>query len=173
MTRPGHRAEERGQVAKSSPTAKSFAMRDLPDMTDIIGYKLRRAQLFVFQDFIQTFEKMKLRPAEFSVLALISSHPGQKQTEIARKLGIKRANFVALMDNLEKRGLAERRKGKQDRRAHSLHLTPEGVRFVEKMTGIWRTHENRMIEKLGGPEQRDRLIELLDRLLPEPEVSAG
>jgi DNA-binding MarR family transcriptional regulator len=137
----------------------------LPDTEAIIGYKLRRAQLLVFQDFLRSFAKMKLRPAEFSVLAMIARTPGLKQSEIAEALGIKRANFVALMDGLEARGLADRRKGDVDRRSHSLHLTPEGERFVRKMVAVWHDHEERMIERLGGPQERDRLIELLERLL--------
>lgn len=136
-------------------------------MTTMIGYKLRRAQLLVFQDFLRAFARLKLRPAEFSVLALIADRPGQKQTDIARQLGIKRANFVALMDSLEKRGLAERRKGDIDRRSHSLHLTPEGERFFARMAETWRQHEGRLIDRLGGLQERDRLIELLDRLLEE------
>lgn len=137
----------------------------LPEMGEIIGYKLRRAQLAVFQDFIETFSRLKLRPAEFSVLALIARTPGQKQTEIAEQLGIKRANFVALMDGLERRGLAERRKAQGDKRSHSLHLTAEGRRFVQCMAGLWRSHEERLVERLGGPAERETLLHLLDRIL--------
>ena len=90
---------------------------ELPEMESIIGYKLRRSQLYVFHDFIQSFAKLKLRPAEFSVLALIARTPGLKQSEVAEALGIKRANFVALMDGLEARGLASRRKGDIDKRS--------------------------------------------------------
>lgn len=136
----------------------------LPPLDKMIGYKLRRAQLAVFQDFLTVFSKMRLRPAEFSVLALIAETPGRKQSEIAERLGIKRANFVALMDGLERRGLAERRKAESDRRSHSLHLTPEGRRFVHKMSALWGKHESRLIERLGGPEEKDRLLELLDRM---------
>ncbi|MGE0500385.1 MAG: MarR family winged helix-turn-helix transcriptional regulator [Rhizobiaceae bacterium] len=138
-------------------------------MGSIIGYKLRRAQLHVFQDFLGAFAAMKLRPAEFSVLALIAETSGQKQSEIAGKLGIKRANFVALMDGLERRGLAERRKSEGDRRSHSLHLTPAGVKFVRDMMAVWHEHENRLIDRLGGPAERDRLIDLLDSLLDPGE----
>lgn len=145
----------------------------LPPMGTMVGYKLRRAQLFVFHDFIKTFSRMKLRPAEFSVLALIAANPGQKQTAVAEQLGIKRANFVALMDGLEARGLAERRKAETDRRSHSLHLTREGRLFVEKMTAVWQEHEGRMVDRLGGPEDRDRLIALLDRLVGPDEPSGG
>ncbi|MDP3896341.1 MAG: MarR family transcriptional regulator [Mesorhizobium sp.] len=145
--------------------ATAAGLPALPQMDSIIGYKLRRAQLLVFQDFLQSFAKLNLRPAEFSVLAMIARTPGLKQSEIAAALGIKRANFVALMDALEKRGLADRRKGDIDRRSHALHLTPEGTRFVRKMMAVWNTHENRMIDRLGGPAERDLLIGLLDRLL--------
>ena len=139
----------------------------IPELGEIIGYKLRRAQLAVFQEFIEAFVKMKLRPAEFAVLALIARKPGQKQTEIAGQLGIKRANFVALMDGLEQRGLAERRKAEGDKRSHSLHLTPEGTRFVDGMATVWAAHEQRLVARLGGPEQRDALLRLLDRLLAD------
>ena len=162
MTRKGDTLPE---TAKRSGAEETPAA--LPGVTAIIGYKLRRAQLFVFQDFLRTFARLKLRPAEFSVLALIADRPGQKQSDIAAQLGIKRANFVALMDNLERRGLAERRKGDIDRRSHSLHLTPEGERFTARMAEVWHQHESRMIAKLGGEKERDRLIELLDRLLAE------
>lgn len=155
------KAEARDATAAMSAAAGIA----LPDMGEIIGYKLRLAQLLVFQDFIESFAKLKLRPAEFSVLILIARTPGQKQTEIAGQLGIKRANFVALMDGLERRGLAERRKALNDKRSHSLHLTPEGVVFVQKMTEIWKAHEERMIERFGGPEARDTLLSLLDTFL--------
>ncbi len=142
-------------------------MANVPDMGAIIGYKLRRAQLHVFQDFIESFERMPLRPAEFSVLAMIASLPGLKQSEIAARLGIKRANFVALMDGLERRGLAERRKSPDDKRSHSLHLTAEGRGFVERMLATWKDHEDRLVARLGGVAERDRLIALLDRVIAD------
>ncbi len=137
----------------------------LPPLATAIGYKLRRAQLAVFQDFQKSFASVKLRPTEFAVLSLIAANPGQKQTEVAEQLGIKRANFVALMDCLENRGLAERRKGDIDRRSHSLHLTSKGADFISDISKLWAQHEKRIIEKLGGEDNRDALIALLDRLL--------
>lgn len=154
---------------KPGPRRRDAPATEMPDKEGIVGYKLRRAQLVVFHDFLQTFARMKIRPAEFSVLSMIARTPGLKQTEIAEALGIKRANFVALMDGLEARGLADRRKGGADRRSHALHLTPEGERFFRKMLVVWHEHEDRMIYRLGGPQERDRLIELLDRLLAGQE----
>jgi hypothetical protein len=104
ITQPSQTAT---RPAKPSPAAAPGAAEPaMPDLSTIVGYKLRRAQLSTFQDFIEAFAKLKVRPAEFSVLAMIARSPGLKQTEIAEALGIKRANFVALMDGLERRGLA-------------------------------------------------------------------
>lgn len=155
-------ARETGGEKAGAASETAFG---LPEMGNIIGYKLRRAQLFVFQDFLDSFAGLNLRPAEFSVLAIIARSPGLKQTEIAEQLGIKRANFVALMDGLEKRGLAERRKSPGDKRSHSLHLTPAGETFCRQMAQTWHRHENRLIERLGGADERDRLIAMLDRLM--------
>ena len=170
MTKREARAATGGKEPRSGTSASR--PRELvpgaPEMGSIIGYTLRRAQLAVFQDFHKTFAKSKLRPAEFSVLAMIAETPGQKQTEIAEQLGIKRANFVSLMDGLERRGLAQRRKTEGDKRSHSLHLTEEGVRFVRKMVVTWQEHENRFVERLGGPEEKDRLIAMLTRIFAEP-----
>lgn len=142
--------------------------RIAPDMLSlerIIGYKLRRAQLAVFQDFLDSFSQMELRPAEFSVIAIVARNPGLKQAAIAQMLAIKPANLVALIDGLQKRSLIERRKGDTDRRTYALFLTDAGERFVARMFGTWRQHEDRLIERLGGTAERDRLLDLLDRLL--------
>ncbi len=170
MTAQAGRGSRRAGTAASDArkgTSGAGQVADLsqvPELASIIGYRLRRAQLAVFQDFLETFERMQLRPAEFSVLALLARTPGRKQSEIAAQLGIKRANFVTLMDGLERRGLAERRKVVGDKRSHSLHLTPAGARFVERMVKVWAEHEQRFIGRLGGPAARNQLLELLERI---------
>ena len=133
-------------------------------LSEAVGYRLRRAQLAVFQDFGESFAAEGLRPADFSVVLLIKHNPGLKQSEVAEALGIQRANFVAIVDGLEGRDLVERRKSESDRRVQALYLTPLGEQFADNMLSTWQAHEDRMIEKLGGPEARDELIRLVNRL---------
>ena len=141
---------------------------DLPleteSTTGIIGYRLRRAQLAVFQRFNTVFAELNLRPAEFSVLALIEENPGRKQTEIAEVLGIKRANFVALVNGLDARGLTERRAAHGDKRANALYLTTTGSHFLARARQVQDAFESECIRRLGGAEARDTLLKLLDRL---------
>lgn len=130
----------------------------------LIGYRLRRAQLSVFQRFLVVFESLDLRPAEYSVLMLVEDNPGRKQSEIAAALGIKRANFVALAQGLEGRGLIERLSVEGDRRANALHLTASGRRFLAKARAMHDQLESEFVERLGGPTQREQLLTLLERL---------
>jgi DNA-binding MarR family transcriptional regulator len=132
--------------------------------TGIIGYRLRRAQLSVFQRFLGVFEELNLRPAEYSVLVLIADNPGRKQTAIAQVLGIKRANFVTLAHGLEERGLIERRAAAGDGRANALHLTRAGAAFLRRARAVHEDMERNLIARLGGPAARDTLLGLLDRL---------
>jgi DNA-binding MarR family transcriptional regulator len=132
--------------------------------TGIVGYRLRRAQLSVFQKFLAVFDELKLRPADYSVLVLIADNPGRKQTEIAEVLGIKRANFVTLVHGLEERGLVERMPSAADKRANALHLTREGEAFLAHARGVHKAMEDELVVRLGGAQARDRLLALLDRL---------
>jgi DNA-binding MarR family transcriptional regulator len=136
---------------------------DLGPLSGLVGYALRRAQLAVFDEVIRDFADLDLRPAQFSVLALVGHRPGLKQSEVAAALGIQRANFVALFDRLERRGLARRAPAPNDRRCHALHLTAEGERVLALARARVAAMEARLEEKLG-PGGRERLLDTLWRL---------
>lgn len=163
------RISERNTRQKASKTAKGAdrAVDEPSPMDGVISYKLRRAQLWVFQDFVENFAPIDLRPAEFSVLRILGERPGLRHAEVARMLGIKRTNFVALMDALEKRGLADRRTSGADRRSHALFLTSNGEKFLKSAMEIFHWHEENLVRRLGGPKARDALIELLSKLVDQ------
>lgn len=131
---------------------------------DAVGYRLRRAQLSVFQAFNEAFSSKGLRPTDFAVLLLLTRNQGAKQSEVAEALGIQRANFVAIVDGLEAKGFVERRKSELDRRVQSLHITDAGLTYLNELMPIWQEHEERLLARLGGRQARDQLITLLDRL---------
>lgn len=134
-------------------------------LSRVIGYRLRRAQLVTFQEFNEHFGRIKLRPAEYALLAVVKQQPGLSQTKAASMLGIKRANFVSLLDALERRGLAERRPVHGDRRSRAIHLTTKGLQLVEKADAIAYSYDMMLIKRLGGCEQRDKFLSMLDRLV--------
>lgn len=136
---------------------------DIAALTCLIGYMLRRAQIAVFQDVFRAFQTVGIRPAQFSVLTVIARNPGRTQSQVAAALGIKRTNFVALIDSLERRGLAERRPAPSDRRSHALHLTEAGRATVRRLNRMVERLEAGMIRRIGR-DRRAVLLDLLARL---------
>ena len=125
-----------------------------------LGYFLRRIQVWVFQDFLRTLSRLDVRPAQYSVLAVIEANPGLSQSDLADLLGIERARLARMLDRLEKRGLAERRPSPRDRRSHALYLSREGQKALKRIKVLAGQHEANLAEKLG-PEKRRVMIELL------------
>jgi len=150
-----------GMSSDRSPRARRHL--DLGFLGGLIGYSLRRAQRAVYQDFFRTFAPVGIRPAQFAVLAVLARNPGLKQTEIAAALGIKRTNFVGLVDTLEKRGLLERRAGQRDRRSSAIHLTEAGRRLVRRLHRMVALHERRITAGFDTTERR-QLLAMLQRL---------
>jgi len=137
---------------------------DLSALVDVIGYHLRRAQLAVFDDFIRSFAEHDIRPSQYGVLTAIDRNPGSSQAAIAQSLGIKRSNFVKLVDEFERRNLVVRRQLAGDRRANALFLTPTGRTAIERFHAIRIEHEARIGGLIGSQEERRRFIEQLSRL---------
>jgi DNA-binding MarR family transcriptional regulator len=160
MARQTTRAKPPAAPATDEPPAGI----SLGHLDGLLGYRLRRAQLAVFQDFITSMRDYDLRPAQFSVLAIIQANPGLKQSRVSEALGINRANFVALLDELETRKLARRAPAPGDRRSNALFLTPKGEAFLdEAFRHLQARHERRLDETLGAADKQN-LLALLDRL---------
>jgi DNA-binding MarR family transcriptional regulator len=129
-------------------------------LNDRLGYFIRRAQVWIFQDVMRDFVAIDIRPAQYSVLAVIEANAGLSQSDIADLLGIERARLVRLLDRLERRGYTERRRAPNDRRSHALYLTREGRRALKRIDALAAEHEARVAAKVG-PENRKILIEML------------
>ena len=136
---------------------------DLGPLPELIGYVLRRAQLVVFQDFFAAFAPFDIRPAQFAVLTVIARNPGLTQSQVAAALGIKRTNFVGLLNALETRGLAERRQAARDRRSYALYLTAQGAALMRRLKPVLKAHESRMVAKVGV-DGRETLLALLHEI---------
>ena len=135
----------------------------LDKLEGVVGYALRRAQLAVFEDFSRRFAALDLTPAEFSTLVAIADNPGRRQSEIAGALGVQRPNFVALLDRLERRGVAERSRSGADRRANALALTAAGRTLLADALKAQAGQEAAIRERIGE-EERLRLVETLRRI---------
>jgi DNA-binding MarR family transcriptional regulator len=140
---------------------------DLGELSELLGYALKRAQLKIFEDFLRCVAPLQLTPAQFSVLLLLDRNPGRNQTEIASTLGILRPNFVAMLDGLESRDLCVRIRSANDRRSHNLVLTDKGRAVLSRAKKLVAAkHETRLNELLGSGN-RAALVAMLTRIASE------
>jgi len=137
---------------------------NLGPLTEYVGYALRRAQLATVARFLGALKDVDLRPTQFAVLTVIKENPGVRQSEVCAALGIQKANFVPLLNELQRRGLAVRKAGISDRRSWALHLTSEGEDLLQRARTLHERYETGIADRLGV-RGRDQLLELLNRLL--------
>jgi DNA-binding MarR family transcriptional regulator len=147
--------------------AADNAVLQLGELSELLGYSLKRAQLKVFEDFLRCVAPLQLTPAQFSVLLLLDKNPGRNQTEIANTLGILRPNFVAMLDGLESRDLCARMRSVNDRRSHILVLTDKGRAVLARAKKLVATKHEARLNELLGAEGRVALLEMLSKIAME------
>lgn len=133
---------------------------DLGELPMLSGYMLRRAQFAAFNDFLRFFDDLGVRPVQYAVLNVIDRNPGLKQAQVSEALSIKRANLVAILDTLERRGLARREAVATDRRSYALRLTEKGSALMKELRARSRDHEKRLAAVIGE-DGRQQLLKLL------------
>ena len=148
--------------SKQSGRARGGERLDLGPLPGLLGYQLRLAQLAVFRDFERSAGGLGVSPGRFGLLALVEANPGVSQSRLAHAVGLDRSTMVAVLDQLEDRGLIERRAG-PDRRTNGLWLTREGKRLVAQLKRRITEHEARIAARLSARE-RAALLGLLRRL---------
>lgn len=151
-------------MAKSAAVAKKKpAELDLALLPGLIGYQLRLTQLAIFNDFGTSVHDQELSPGRFGVLVLIGSNPGLTQSSLAAATQLDRSTMVAVIDQLEERGLVERRASPNDRRSNALWLTAAGKKLLQGMKRRVKAHEKHIAAALGV-DDTTRLIDMLERI---------
>ena len=146
--------------------AETTAMQ-MGELSELLGYLLKRAQLKIFEHFLRCVAPLQLTPAQFSVLLLLDKNPGRNQTEVANTLGILRPNFVAMLDSLETRDLCSRIRSTNDRRSHIIVLTEKGRAVLARAKKLVATKHEARINEILGPAKRTALLEMLATIARE------
>ncbi len=133
---------------------------DLGGLDRFTGYVVRRAQVWMFQDFKRALKELDMTPAQFSVMKIVAANPGIAQARVAEALCIERARLVQMLDRLETPGLVSRSRSAIDRRSHALHLTCEGERVLKHLEERIDAHERNVVARLGE-KGKDDLLRLL------------
>jgi DNA-binding MarR family transcriptional regulator len=129
-------------------------------LPELIGYRLRLAQQAVFRDFAASVPG--LSPGRVGMLLLIEANPGLTQSRLANAVSRDRSTMVGVLDQLEAKGLIERRRG-ADRRTNGVWLTRAGRSALARAKRAIAIHERRVAARLSRVE-RAQLLDLLARI---------
>lgn len=132
-------------------------------LENMIGYQLRRAQLRVYQSFLDQLDDANITPSQLGLLIKIKNNAGISQTALAKANGIERSTLGEIVDRFEKRQWIERRRHHSDRRAYALHLSLEGQAFVDAVVPVVLAHEA-ALTATWSEHDKSALLNLLTRL---------
>jgi DNA-binding MarR family transcriptional regulator len=132
-------------------------------MRDRVPFLLYRAAEASHALANQMLAPIGLTARQAGILTLITESGPMTQKALGTALRIDRTTMVALIDDLETRGLAERRRHPRDRRAFLVTATPLGQQAKTAAIGILDRQQRRFLAPLDEQERR-LLADLLRRL---------
>ena len=158
-----------------TPSPPDVAVRGLHDRTGFLFGKIgwRATRLFA-----AALEPMGLRPKHYGVLNFLDAHPGASQQELGATMGIDPSSVVAIIDDFERSGVAERRRDPADRRRYAVHLTRKGKALLQRAREAALGAEETLLADLA-PDERRALHVLLVRVAATvdrteaPDINCG
>src|SRR2546421_4140906 len=137
-----------------------------------LGFLLSQLGFQASKRFAERLAPLELNPRSFALLNHVRSAEGQSQRALAELLRVPPSRMVALLDELEERGLVERRPHQADRRVRALYATSAGERLLEKARKVVADSEAELSSDLDAAERR-QLIDLLGRVAVSQDLAAG
>ena len=159
---PSDRADLHGLLAS---VAEVDLAPDVPlPLQESIGFLISRIHARMHREFVAALAPLDLMPAHYGALTALQSLGPVSQVQLARSLGVSGAHMVQMVDELEQRGLLERRRQTSDRRNQVLHLQDGVDEVLAQATELAQKMADERLRVLSL-RQRGRLIALLRRFV--------
>ena len=128
------------------------------------GFLLSKAAQRALAAVEAALRPLGIRTRQYGVLAALAEACSLSQHALGEGLRVDRTTMVALVNDLERLGLAARHRLLDDRRAYALQLTAGGTTLLERAREAVATAEGSLSGALSAAE-RYQLRDLLQRLL--------
>ncbi|HWW97827.1 MAG TPA: MarR family winged helix-turn-helix transcriptional regulator [Edaphobacter sp.] len=136
------------------------------------AFLLAQVRAHAASKFAERLSALELIPAHAGIFRILAATPAITQQALATALGTLPSRLVAIVDDLESKGLLERRPHERDRRRYALHLTEKGQSTLQAIGRIAREHQQTLLEALSEEEQR-LLSVLLQRVAEQQGLIKG
>ncbi|MDH6253679.1 MarR family transcriptional repressor of mepA [Chryseobacterium sp. H1D6B] len=135
-----------------------------------LSEQLRKDGAMVYKEFNIDFE-----PKYFPVIFTLHHKKILSVVEIASEIGYSHPSTISLLKDLEKQGLIQSKKDKQDERKRMIVLSPKGLELIEKMKPVWEListvlaeiadNENNLLKAINEAEEKITKQSFLQRAL--------
>ena len=129
------------------------------------GFLIRRLHQLHCSLFLEETRAHDITPVQYSLMTALDVRGELEQNSLAWEIGLERSSVAEVVPRLQRRGLLERRRSREDGRVKLIRLTPAGRALLREMARAVQRAHDRTIERLSKPD-RDmfllRLIELVE-----------
>jgi DNA-binding MarR family transcriptional regulator len=154
-------ADRNPQTAEpATPPFRSVAF-----LLSSLGYAISRR-------FHQVLGPLELEPGEFALLRAVAANEGEAQNALAERLHISPSWMVAIVDQLERRELLERKPHARDRRVRNLNLTATGKKLLKQAERQAQQFDELVTDSLSEAELQ-KLLDLLERVAAALDLQPG
>src|SRR3989440_12521621 len=123
----------------------------------LLMIKLGRITLHRFTEALEPFG---IRPRHVAALIELRDRGELTQQSLCGQLHLDPTNLVAILNELEQRGFARRRRDPEDRRRHLVEVTKKGIAVIETVSEVMDGVEADLLDGLE-PAEREQLEGLL------------
>src|SRR4051794_39489143 len=103
--------------------------------------------------FTEALEPFGIRPRHVAALIELRDSGQVTQQSLCGQLHVDPTNLVAILNELEQRGLATRRRDPEDRRRHIVEVSKKGLAMIEKASEVMDGVEEELVEGLDSGER--------------------
>jgi MarR family transcriptional regulator, temperature-dependent positive regulator of motility len=108
-----------------------------------------------------------LTPRQLAVLVTVAHNEGLSQTGLVDRTGIDRSTLADIVRRMQKKGLLQRRRTKEDARAYAVKLTDEGRKVLRTAEPLAKKVDERILDALPTRQREqfvDELLSIVDTL---------
>jgi DNA-binding MarR family transcriptional regulator len=137
-----------------------------------VGFLLSQTGAATARLFKAALEEVALEPRHFALMRAIEAAENRSQQLLAERLQIPPSSMVALLDQLEERGIVARHLDTSDRRVRVVELTEAGREVLAQAMHLAMATERRICHSFDF-DQRELLIAMLQTVAANLGVAQG
>ena len=128
------------------------------------GHLIRRCQQIAVALFMEETAAFDVTPVQYAALLAVHENPEIDATRLSDLIAFDRSTLGNVLERLEKKGLVQRKPGRDDKRTKLLRITPQGTALLERIEKAVENAQERILAPLNKTQQR-QFMELLTQLV--------